>query len=80
MDFPSVQYSEPATRPLSALEIAQAEIVRLRARNKELEEQVRAMNKVFSHLLNIQRDVMSTVEEVGAALGKPPRAIKKVVK
>ncbi len=78
MDLPSsVRYTDPATRPLSALEIAQAEIVRLRARNEELEERVRAINKVFAKWVNVQRDVMLAVEEMGAALDKPPRAIKK---
>ena len=80
MNLPTgVKYTEPPTRPLSDLEIAQAEIVRLRARVKELEQFKAGVNLYFSHLLNIQRDVMDGVEELGALLGKPAKSVKKNV-
>ena len=78
MNLPTgVKYTEPPTRPLSDLEIAQAEIVRLRARVKELEQFKAGVNLYFSHLLNVQRDVMDGVEELGALLGKPAKSVKK---
>ena len=80
MNLPTgVKYTEPPTRPLSDLEIAQAEIVRLRARVKELEQFKAGVNLYFSHLLNIQRDVMDGVEELGALLGRPAKSVKKNV-
>ena len=70
---------EPPTRPLTPLEKAEAEIMALRARVKELEEFKAGVNKYFSHLLNVQRDVMNGVEELGALLGKPTKSVKKNV-
>ena len=51
----------------------------MRARVKELEEFKAGVNKYFSHLLNVQRDVMDGVEELGALLGKPTKSVKKNV-
>ena len=70
-------YTDPPTRPLTPLEKAEAEIVVLRARVKELEEFKAGVNRYFSHLLNVQRDVMEGVEELGALLGKPAKIGKK---
>ena len=60
-------YDEPPTRPLSELEIAQAEIVRLRA----------LVDMLWAELLNSQYDALRRVERVGAKLGKPAKSVKE---
>ena len=60
---------EPPTRPLSDLEIAQAEIVRLRAE----------VEMLWAELLNVQYEALRRVERVGAKLGKPTKSAKKNV-
>ena len=62
-------YNEPPTRPLSDLEIAQAEIVRLRAE----------VEMLWAELLNTQYEALRRVERVGAKLGKPTKSAKKNV-
>ena len=62
-------YDEPPTRPLSELEMAQAEIVRLRA----------LVDMLWAELLNSQYDALRRVERVGAKLGKPTKSAKKNV-
>ena len=59
-------YNEPPTRPLSDLEIAQAEIVRLRAE----------VEMLWAELLNTQYEALRRVERVGAKLGKPTKSVK----
>ena len=58
-------YDEPPTRPPSELEIAQAEIVRLRA----------LVDMLWAELLNSQYDALRRVERVGAKLGKPAKSV-----
>ena len=65
--------AQPTERPQTLEE----EVISLRARVKELEEFKAGVNKYFSHLLNVQRDVMNGVEELGALLGKPTKSVKK---
>ena len=65
--------AQPTERPQTLEE----EVISLRARVKELEEFKAGVNKYFSHLLNVQRDVMDGVEELGALLGKPTKSVKK---
>ena len=60
-------YNEPPTRPLSDLEIAQAEIVRLRAEVETL----------WAELLNAQYEALRRVERVGAKLRKPTKSVKE---
>ena len=60
-------YNEPPTRPLSDLEIAQAEIVRLRAE----------VEMLWAELLNTQYEALRRVERVGAKLGKHTKPVKK---
>ena len=60
-------YNEPPTRPLSDLEIAQAEIVRLRA----------GVEMLWAELLNTQYEALRRVERVGAKLGKHTKPVKK---
>ena len=67
--------AQPTERPQTLEE----EVISLRARVKELEEFKAGVNKYFSHLLNVQRDVMDGVEELGALLGKPTKSVKKNV-
>ena len=67
--------AQPTERPQTLEE----EVISLRARVKELEEFKAGVNKYFSHLLNVQRDVMNGVEELGALLGKPTKLVKKNV-
>ena len=62
-------YTDPPTRPLSDLEIAQAEIVRLRAE----------VEMLWAELLNVQYEALRRVERVGAKLGKPTKSVKKNV-
>ena len=70
MNLPTkVNYTEPPTRPLSDLEIAQAEIVRLRAE----------VEMLWAELLNVQYEALRRVERVGAKLGKPIKLVKKNV-
>ena len=58
---------ESPTRPLSVLEIAQAEIVRLRAE----------VEMLWAELLNTQYEALRRVERVGAKLGKHTKPVKK---
>ena len=68
MNLPTkVNYTDPPTRPLSDLEIAQAEIVRLRAE----------VEMLWAELLNVQYEALRRVERVGAKLGKPTKSVKK---
>ena len=68
MNLPTkVNYTDPPTRPLSDLEIAQAEIVRLRAE----------VEMLWAELLNAQYEALQRVERVGVKLGKPAKSVKK---
>ena len=68
MNLPTkVNYTEPPTRPLSDLEIAQEEIVRLRAE----------VEMLWAELLNTQYEAQRRVERVGAKLGKHTKPVKK---
>ena len=60
-------YNEPPTRPLSDLEIAQAEIVRLRAE----------VEMLWAELLNAQYEALRRVERVGAKLGKSAKSVRE---
>ena len=60
-------YDEPPTRPLSELEMAQAEIVRLRAEVEMLR----------AELLNAQYEALRRVERVGAKLRKHTKPVKE---
>ena len=68
MNLPTkVNYTDPPTRPLSDLEIARAEIVRLRAE----------VEMLWAELLNAQYEALQRVERVGVKLGKPAKSVKK---
>ena len=68
---------QPNAQPTERPQTLEEEVISLRARVKELEEFKAGVNKYFSHLLNVQRDVMNGVEELGALLGKPARPVKE---
>ena len=70
---------QPNAQPTERPQTLEEEVISLRARVKELEEFKAGVNKYFSHLLNVQRDVMNGVEELGALLGKPTKLVKKNV-
>ena len=70
---------QPNAQPTERPQTLEEEVISLRARVKELEEFKAGVNKYFSHLLNVQRDVMNGVEELGALLGKPTKSVKKNV-
>ena len=68
---------QPNAQPTERPQTPEEEVIRLRARVKELEQFKAGVNLYFSHLLNIQRDVMDGVEELGALLGKPAKSVNK---
>ena len=70
---------QPNAQPTERPQTLEEEVINLRARVKELEQFKAGVNLYFSHLLNIQRDVMDGVEELGALLGKPAKSVKKNV-
>ena len=75
MNLPTkVTYTDPPTRPLTPLERAEAEIVRLRAL---IEEKDKKINMLWAELLNTQYEALRRVERVGAKLGKPTKSVKK---
>ena len=67
---------QPSAQPTERPQTLEEEVISLRARVKELEEFKAGVNKYFSHLLNVQRDVMDGVEELGALLGKHTKSVK----
>lgn len=64
---------EPPTRPLTPLERAEAEIVRLRAL---IDEKDKKINMLWAELLNAQYEALRRVERVGAKLGKHTKSVK----